>query len=102
MQGAMSAVWRATQTRSNAAVRPYAPRKWDIYSRKSPKSPESAMIHTEQNDDMRVISDPKDFDGSSGNRLERLVFNNRLLFMLACVFVTVFLGFQATKLKVNA
>ncbi|RJF98524.1 efflux RND transporter permease subunit [Noviherbaspirillum saxi] len=53
-------------------------------------------------DDMPAIRDLKDFDRSSGSRFERLIFNNRLLVILACVLVTLVLGFQATKITLNA
>ena len=51
---------------------------------------------------MPVIARREDFDASSGSRLERLVFNNRLWVVLFCALVSVFLGFQASKLEVNA
>jgi predicted RND superfamily exporter protein len=55
-----------------------------------------------QNDQaMEVVADPKDFDDKSGNKLERLIFNNRLLIILACVAVTVFFGVQLRHLVVN-
>ena len=37
---------------------------------------------------MPVVREIKDFDLKSGNRLERLIFNNRLAVMLACLVVT--------------
>lgn len=52
--------------------------------------------------DMPVVSDLSQFDKSSGNMLERIVFNHRLLVILICVVVTAFLGWNATKLPVNA
>jgi predicted RND superfamily exporter protein len=42
------------------------------------------------------------FDRASGSLVERLLFNNRLLVMLACALVTALLGWQATKLSINA
>ena len=51
---------------------------------------------------MPVIPDLKDFDQSSGNRLERLVFNHRTVFVLACALITVFLGFNSLKLVITA
>lgn len=51
---------------------------------------------------MQVISDPSMFEADSGNLLERIIFNNRLLFIVFCVAITVVLGQQATKLAVNA
>ncbi|WP_211223727.1 efflux RND transporter permease subunit [Massilia niastensis] len=51
---------------------------------------------------MPVVRDPADFDKRSGNLLERLVFNNRRLFIALCLLVTVFLGLQIRHLEVNA
>lgn len=51
---------------------------------------------------MPVVSDPSHFDKRSGNWLERLVFNHRIFFILICIVVTGLLGFQLTKLSVNA
>jgi len=53
-------------------------------------------------EEMPVVKDPKDFDEKSGNWLERLVFNHRLVVMVACVVVTVLLGYQTTKIVFNA
>jgi uncharacterized protein len=43
-----------------------------------------------------------DFDHQSGSLVERLLFNNRRLVMLICLVVTVLLGWQASKLELNA
>ena len=51
---------------------------------------------------MPVVRDLKDFDLKSGNRLERLIFNNRVPVMLACLVVTVVLGFMAARVSLNA
>lgn len=48
-----------------------------------------------------VIKDPKQFDVRSGNLLERLVFNNRLVITAFCILLTGFLGYQASKLVIN-
>ena len=54
-------------------------------------------------DQMPVIRDIADFDQSSGNALERLVFNNRLPMIVVCAIITVVLGFvAATRLELNA
>jgi predicted RND superfamily exporter protein len=53
-------------------------------------------------DNMPVVRDPRDFDRQTGNILERLVFNNRLLFIFLCVLLTGFFGYQSSKLVVNA
>jgi predicted RND superfamily exporter protein len=49
-----------------------------------------------------VVRDPKDFDKNSGNLAERVLFNHRPAIVLLCLVITVLLGFQATKLKLNA
>jgi predicted RND superfamily exporter protein len=49
-----------------------------------------------------VIAEIADFDRNSGSRAERLLFNNRLVILLGCLFLTLFLGFQATKTTLNA
>src|SRR5258706_16330545 len=54
-------------------------------------------------DQMPVVRELADFDQSSGNTLERVVFNNRLLMIIACAIITVVLGFvAATKFELNA
>lgn len=56
----------------------------------------------EQIDEMSVISDIKDFDTKSGNKLERLVFNHRTVFIIVCTLITLILGYQATHIKLSA
>ena len=54
-------------------------------------------------DHMPVVRHLADFDRNSGNVLERLVFNHRLLVVVVCALVTVVLGyFAATRLVLNA
>ncbi len=54
-------------------------------------------------DQMPVVRDLADFDRKSGNVLERLVFNNRLVFVVVCAIATLALGyFAATRLVLNA
>ena len=53
-------------------------------------------------EEMPVVKDLKDFDQKTGNILERLIFNNRLVVMAVCVAITALLGYQATKLVFNA
>ena len=57
---------------------------------------------TEKIDKMPVIGDPNDFDIKSGNLLERLVFNNRILMIVLCAVITLVLGYEATKIKLTA
>ncbi len=51
---------------------------------------------------MPVVRDLKDFDLNSGIKLERLIFNNRLIVMLACLVVTLVLGYSAVSVSLNA
>ncbi len=51
---------------------------------------------------MPVVARREDFSDQSGNLLERVIFNNRLLIVVACIILTAFLGMQMTKLEVNA
>ncbi|WP_201195701.1 efflux RND transporter permease subunit [Pseudomonas fluorescens] len=53
-------------------------------------------------DNYPVIKDRRDFDQTTGNRVERLIFNYRALIILAITLVSLFLGWQATRLVVNA
>jgi predicted RND superfamily exporter protein len=48
------------------------------------------------------IKDLAQFDPQSGSLLERLLFNHRLVVILLCALVTAILGFQASKLRLNA
>ncbi len=60
-------------------------------------------IKTEEEiDRMPVVRDIKDFDASSGNVLERLIFNNRFLVIILCILATLLLGYKASKLELNA
>ncbi|MGF6780744.1 efflux RND transporter permease subunit [Paraburkholderia sp. GAS334] len=58
--------------------------------------------NTERTDSMPVIKNREDFESTSGSRLERLIFNNRLWIVVVCAILTVLLGFQATKSNVSA
>ena len=51
---------------------------------------------------MPVVRNLADFDLQSGNRLERLIFNNRVAVMLACLVVTIVLGYMAVQVSLNA
>lgn len=50
----------------------------------------------------QVIAELANFDRQSGTLLERLLFNHRLAVVLLCALVTILLGYQATRLKLNA
>jgi len=49
-----------------------------------------------------VVKNLAGFDRKSGTLVERALFNNRLVVILICALVTIILGFQATKLELNA
>ena len=51
---------------------------------------------------MAVVSDPKNFDDSTGSLLERLIFNNRKILILFCVILTAFFTYQMKGLVVSA
>jgi predicted RND superfamily exporter protein len=48
------------------------------------------------------IGDLASFDRHSGSVVERALFNHRLIVLVLCLLVTVLLGWQATRLKLNA
>src|SRR3990167_5167160 len=60
------------------------------------------MVEQKYNSGMPVIPNLRDFDKSSGGLLERIVFSNRMLVVVACLLATLVLGFFATRLEVNA
>jgi predicted RND superfamily exporter protein len=49
-----------------------------------------------------VIANLEEFDLGSGSIVERILFNNRPIILGFCVLVTLFLGFQALHVKLNA
>ena len=59
-------------------------------------------VGTGKTEEMPVVKELRDFDQKSGNLLERLIFNNRLAVMVACVIVTLVLAYQATGIQFNA
>jgi hypothetical protein len=59
------------------------------------------MAHVPQSD-LPVVSNLSDFDFQSGSFLERLVFNYRAVVLVLCLLVTGVLGYQATKIKLQA
>ncbi|MFT3666928.1 efflux RND transporter permease subunit [Piscinibacter sp.] len=52
--------------------------------------------------EMPVIAELSDFDASSGNRLERLIFNHRGAVMLVCLLLTLLFVFQLRGLVLSA
>ncbi|RAO76243.1 efflux RND transporter permease subunit [Dyella jiangningensis] len=60
-------------------------------------------VSSESIDRMPVVRSVEAFDTRSGNLLERLVFNHRLIMVIACVIATAILGGLAvTRLSFNA
>jgi uncharacterized protein len=56
-----------------------------------------------QLDSMPVVRTLEQFDQRSGNRLERMVFNHRVWFVVVCALVTLALAWSGvTRLKLNA
>ncbi|WP_433771678.1 efflux RND transporter permease subunit [Pseudomonas putida] len=53
-------------------------------------------------DTLQSISNIADFNHQSGSRLERLIFNHRLLVILLCSIVTIILGWDSSRLTLNA
>ena len=51
---------------------------------------------------MPVIRNLADFDQQSGNGLERLIFNHRMVVIVACALITIVLFALATRLSLNA
>jgi hypothetical protein len=49
-----------------------------------------------------VIADIADFDKGSGSFVERVLFNHRPIIMIICAIATLFLGFEATKVRLSA
>ncbi len=49
-----------------------------------------------------IVERLEDFDTLSGNLVERALFNNRLLVVIVCLVATLFLGWQATLIRLNA
>ena len=52
--------------------------------------------------DQKVVGKLADFDIHSGSRTERLLFNNRVAILAICLLTTVLMGFQASRLRLNA
>ena len=59
------------------------------------------MAHSTQSD-LPVIGNLREFDEQSGTFLEKLVFNHRAIVLVLCALVTLVLGYQATKIQLQA
>lgn len=60
------------------------------------------MAVTQTSQDYPVVANLDEFDTNSGERLERIVFNHRLVILGICLLMTLAMGWQALKLPVNA
>ncbi|MDY7564645.1 MMPL family transporter [Pseudomonas sp. RTC3] len=60
------------------------------------------MNHAQLIPSEAVISDLQAFDKQSGTLCERLLFNNRIVIVALCLFITLLLGYQARGLSLNA
>ena len=49
-----------------------------------------------------AIRNLEDFDRKSGSLAERVLFNNRPIILFLCAIMTIFLGVEATQVKLNA
>ncbi|MEJ2425623.1 MAG: RND family transporter, partial [Candidatus Thiodiazotropha sp.] len=49
-----------------------------------------------------IVERLEDFDTRSGSLVERILFNNRQLVVFLCLIITLFLGWQATRIQLNA
>src|SRR3546814_3540385 len=58
-------------------------------------------IYSEQ-DHVPIMHDLQSFDRNSGGWLERLIFNHRMVLIIFCAVISVFLGYHASKLEINA
>lgn len=59
------------------------------------------MSHMPTNTEISNLS-AENFDKNSGSLIERLLFNNRAIIIGICSVITAMLGFQASKLSLNA
>ncbi|KQV82247.1 RND transporter [Massilia sp. Root351] len=60
-------------------------------------------MHTDQDlQQQPVVKRLQDFDTASGKLGERALFNYRPLVILLCLLATIMLGYQATRIKLNA
>jgi predicted RND superfamily exporter protein len=60
-------------------------------------------LHTDHSTDAQpIVARLEDFDAGSGSRAERALFNHRPWVLALCLLLTVLLGWQATRLRLNA
>lgn len=60
------------------------------------------MISSHASDEQPVIKNLSDFDTHSGSTIERVFFNHRRLVVLICLLLTVFFGWQLSRLELTA
>jgi predicted RND superfamily exporter protein len=60
------------------------------------------MMHAREETSQPAVALLADFDRGSGSFAERLLFNNRVWVVAICAVVTILLGFQTTRLHLNA
>ncbi|MBN2791431.1 MAG: RND family transporter [Desulfuromonadales bacterium] len=60
------------------------------------------MKHSDPNNQDPVARYPENLDTDSGSLVERILFKNRLVFLILSLLLTIFLGWQATNLRLNA
>lgn len=60
------------------------------------------IVEEKQSPDLEMGADPSAFDTSSGNILERLIFNHRAWMVLVCTVVTIVFAYQMRGLSVSA
>jgi predicted RND superfamily exporter protein len=59
------------------------------------------MAHSQESD-LPIIANLNEFEFQSGTFLEKLVFNHRPVVMILCLITTLVLGYQATKIQLQA
>ncbi|WP_411740613.1 efflux RND transporter permease subunit [Pseudomonas sp. BF-R-19] len=59
-------------------------------------------MHLSEQTDLPVIADRSKFDAASGSWLERVIFNHRMSIFIVIAIISIALGWQATKLPINA
>lgn len=60
------------------------------------------MKHSGPNNQDQVVLQPEDLDVRSGSLVERMLFNNRPVFIVLSLLITIFLGWNALNLGLNA
>lgn len=61
-----------------------------------------SLVITSETGKRRPPADGEKFDRDSGSLLERLIFNNRPIILLVCLILTLFLGVEASRVRLAA